>query len=388
MGSVLTVALVFVYSVKAQESCIKAGEVSQNGSLGPGNSYFGECCSGLTEINNGVRYNSASQSCTFLEGSGIICSACGNGTCEKWENPCNCPQDCSSAGDGENKNTSGQNTPTSTHTGTKINTNAGTGLDNCGQNGMLCPNISGQDTSTDNAGKNGQNNQLNGDQADESQTSTGDESNTSRKIVPHDVVYSTGDQSANTSNVSANSHRTKTHSFVSALMKVANQENQNSDVGSQIEDIAWQENNSANTAANALDTIQSENPFESVLFGVNNNYLDQLNNHYVQSQGRIAQLYSLADQVQNANASAQLVYQARNYQQEQDQLRNFIEQKQNSFSPFGWIFKLFGGNGNSFLDNCGKNGVLCSSGVPGQDISNEANDSSTSNSGPYQRSFP
>lgn len=76
-----------------QKSCIPAGKVSRNGSLGPrGN--FGTCCSGLKEIDNGLVYNAKTQSCLPVVGAGVICSNCGNGKCEKWENPCSCPKDC------------------------------------------------------------------------------------------------------------------------------------------------------------------------------------------------------------------------------------------------------------------------------------------------------
>ncbi len=50
-----------------------------------------ECCEGLVEISGGCIVDHA---CQPLIGSFALCSACGDGVCDEWENPCNCPEDC------------------------------------------------------------------------------------------------------------------------------------------------------------------------------------------------------------------------------------------------------------------------------------------------------
>jgi hypothetical protein len=51
------------------------------------------CCDGLSEI-PGASFNPETPTCENVF-SGLVCTACGNGTCETdWENPCNCPDDC------------------------------------------------------------------------------------------------------------------------------------------------------------------------------------------------------------------------------------------------------------------------------------------------------
>ena len=82
------------------EKCAKAGEMSSNPSLGPKNNPR-ECCEGLVEISAGLKYDPNNEyvsadknGCIRLLGSGCICSDCGNGICENWENKCNCPEDC------------------------------------------------------------------------------------------------------------------------------------------------------------------------------------------------------------------------------------------------------------------------------------------------------
>ena len=49
------------------------------------------CCTGLSSINPAKP--APDGSCPLLVGS-TLCSRCGNGTCEEWENICNCVQDC------------------------------------------------------------------------------------------------------------------------------------------------------------------------------------------------------------------------------------------------------------------------------------------------------
>jgi len=82
--------------------CAKAGESSSHPSLGPKAPTPRKCCEGLVEIYTGSRYEPDKEyadkhGCTHAEGAGNICSDCGNGICESWENRCNCPKDCREA---------------------------------------------------------------------------------------------------------------------------------------------------------------------------------------------------------------------------------------------------------------------------------------------------
>ena len=66
-------------------ACVEAG-----GSLEPGY----ECCEGLETI--GISTPGPDGTCAAIAGSWSICSNCGNGICESWENTCNCGDDCAS----------------------------------------------------------------------------------------------------------------------------------------------------------------------------------------------------------------------------------------------------------------------------------------------------
>jgi len=52
-----------------------------------------KCCEGLTAIQPTATL--VGDMCKMMVGS-TLCSKCGNGLCEAWENKCNCPSDCSS----------------------------------------------------------------------------------------------------------------------------------------------------------------------------------------------------------------------------------------------------------------------------------------------------
>jgi hypothetical protein len=76
-----------------ESTCLKSGE-GRNPSLGPNDPNYGKgCCEGLDELLPTKKYNG---DCTEndLVGFTFVCSDCGNGVCEEWEDKCNCPEDC------------------------------------------------------------------------------------------------------------------------------------------------------------------------------------------------------------------------------------------------------------------------------------------------------
>lgn len=77
------------------QHCVRAGEVYESPAV-LGSPMNGNCCKGLIPI---AQYSMAPGeiNCELFNqmgGGDSICSACGNGHCEPWENKCNCPQDC------------------------------------------------------------------------------------------------------------------------------------------------------------------------------------------------------------------------------------------------------------------------------------------------------
>lgn len=53
-----------------------------------------QCCEGLTAISEAEYPRLFDNHCNAVEGSGELCSNCGNGICEDWESKCSCKEDC------------------------------------------------------------------------------------------------------------------------------------------------------------------------------------------------------------------------------------------------------------------------------------------------------
>ena len=71
--------------------CTPAGGSADEYSFGRWMGVVKTCCEGLATIP--VRDYEDGE-CLFVFDAGTICSDCGNGVCEDWENQCNCAEDC------------------------------------------------------------------------------------------------------------------------------------------------------------------------------------------------------------------------------------------------------------------------------------------------------
>jgi putative hemolysin len=66
-----------------EQACRQAGETVQ----------VSRCCEGLANVQPTRAFDSQCGD-AGLVGATNICTDCGNGLCEEWESPCNCPLDC------------------------------------------------------------------------------------------------------------------------------------------------------------------------------------------------------------------------------------------------------------------------------------------------------
>jgi hypothetical protein len=85
-----------VYYYRLAAICVNAGEINSNPSS---SSHLVKCCVGLRPVYTGMRYLPENEladgnGCISSEGFPSVCSDCGNGNCESWENICNCQVDC------------------------------------------------------------------------------------------------------------------------------------------------------------------------------------------------------------------------------------------------------------------------------------------------------
>ena len=80
------------------ENCAKEGEKSTGldmttGKLKPGGKF---CCKGLKPIGPKTDDETLKQGiCTIVSGGSLTCTSCGDNVCDtKYEDKCNCPEDC------------------------------------------------------------------------------------------------------------------------------------------------------------------------------------------------------------------------------------------------------------------------------------------------------
>lgn len=91
-------------------TCVEEGYTCANGSTGPWHKYLDdECCEGLKPVYAGLKYKpqskfANSKGCVAGEGYGSVCVNCGDSICGKYENKCNCPEDCGQANQGNQTN--------------------------------------------------------------------------------------------------------------------------------------------------------------------------------------------------------------------------------------------------------------------------------------------
>ena len=88
---------IYFYPSPTPSNCAQEGEQYSSGGFPP--EITEECCEGLSVIQRGNIYEPTNEyadkdGCIYSYGAGTICSDCGNGVCEEWENPCNCEVDC------------------------------------------------------------------------------------------------------------------------------------------------------------------------------------------------------------------------------------------------------------------------------------------------------
>jgi hypothetical protein len=83
-------------------NCVPAGQTTPVIPNAP------ECCPGLEKVPM-AEYNPEDAICMELDGA-ALCTDCGNGNCEEWENPCICKEDCGQVEPG-NCNTVTNNCP-------------------------------------------------------------------------------------------------------------------------------------------------------------------------------------------------------------------------------------------------------------------------------------
>jgi len=136
----------------------------------------------------------------------------------------------------------------------------------------------------------------------------------------------------------AEQHRSAVANFVQDLLKIADREE---GIGEQVRNIAQQQNQSASTTIQAMETVQTRNRIKTFLIGTDYKNLGVLRSEVVQTRNRLEQLNRLMENVQNEGDKTGLQNQIQTLEQEQVKIENFIKAREGQFSLFGWLARMF-----------------------------------------------
>jgi len=140
--------------------------------------------------------------------------------------------------------------------------------------------------------------------------------------------------------INAEQHRSTVANFVQSLNGIADRE---TGIGQQVRTIAQQQNQSASTAIQAMEKVQTRSKVKTFFFGTDYKNLGTLRSEMVQTRNRLEQLNRLMENVQNEGDQTELQNQIQTLEQEQTKIESFIRAHEGKFSLFGWLVKLLTG---------------------------------------------
>ena len=147
-----------------------------------------------------------------------------------------------------------------------------------------------------------------------------------------------GEEKSNRGQINSEAHRSTVANFVQSLLAVADREG---GIGQQVREIAQQQNDSKEIAAEAIDKIEKRSKIKTFLLGTDYKNIGALRSEMVKTRNDIEQLKRLVDKAGSEQNKTELQTQIQNLEQEQADIDSFISQNENKFSLFGWAVKLF-----------------------------------------------
>jgi len=139
--------------------------------------------------------------------------------------------------------------------------------------------------------------------------------------------------------VTAQEHRSVVVDFLQGLSQVIEKEK---GIGEQVSLIAQEQIRGESTTTKAMEQIQTRNKVKTFFFGTDYKNAGKLRSEMVQTRNRIEQLTRLMEQAQGEETKLTLQAQIQTMQEEQERIENFVDEKESTFSLFGWFVKLFG----------------------------------------------
>jgi cell division protein FtsB len=136
----------------------------------------------------------------------------------------------------------------------------------------------------------------------------------------------------------AEEHRSATAIFVQSLLNVANREG---GIGDEVRVIAKTQNESASTTAKAVTEVENRGKVQTFFFGSDYKNLGQLRSEIVTTKNNIDQLKKIQAKAKLESDKTELEAQIKTLEDSQTKVDNFVKDHENTFSLFGWFFKMF-----------------------------------------------
>ncbi|PIR44235.1 hypothetical protein COV23_01065 [Candidatus Wolfebacteria bacterium CG10_big_fil_rev_8_21_14_0_10_31_9] len=139
--------------------------------------------------------------------------------------------------------------------------------------------------------------------------------------------------------INAEQHRSAVANFIQSLLKTAS--STEGGIGQQVKVIAQQQNQSASTTIQLIETVQSRSKVKTFFFGTNYKNMGTLRVEIVQTRNRLDQLSRLLNDTKNEADKTELKNQIQVLEKEEIKIEDFIKAQESKFSLFGWLVKLF-----------------------------------------------
>lgn len=138
--------------------------------------------------------------------------------------------------------------------------------------------------------------------------------------------------------ITSDSHRSTVSTFVHSLLSVAGR---TGGIGQQVRVVAERQNMSASTTVEALAKVEERGSFKTFFFGTDYKSIDAIRNELATTTTVIDELKTLASKMSTSTEKETILKQVDVLEEEHSKLMNYVEEKENAFSLFGWFTKRF-----------------------------------------------
>lgn len=133
-------------------------------------------------------------------------------------------------------------------------------------------------------------------------------------------------------------HRSAVSEVVKELKNIAGK---NGGIGQEVSQIAQEQNESGNRAADAIEAVENRSGLKTFFLGTDYKNLGDLRSEIVTSENHIDRLTKAKERTDDPAIKADLTAQINALNLELSKARTFIQQNESKFSLLGWFVKLF-----------------------------------------------